>query len=41
VVTDGARGIIRAAEECFPRAVRQRGLEHRMCNLVVKVPELA
>jgi transposase-like protein len=41
VVTDGAPGIIRAAEECFPRAVRQRCLVHRMRNLVVKVPEPA
>jgi transposase-like protein len=41
VVTDGAPGIIRAAEECFPRAVRQRCLVHRVRNLVVKVPEPA
>jgi putative transposase len=41
VVTDGAPGIIRAAEECFPRAARQRCLVHRMRNLVVKVPEPA
>jgi putative transposase len=41
VVTDGAPGIIRAAEECFPRATRQRCLVHRMRNLVVKVPEPA
>lgn len=41
VVTDGAPGIIRAAEECFPRAARQRCLVHRMRNLAVKVPEPA
>ncbi len=39
VVTDGAPGIIRAAEECFPRAARQRCLVHRMRNLAAKVPE--
>jgi transposase-like protein len=41
VVTDGAPGIIRPAEECFPRAARQRCLVHRMRNLAVKVPEPA
>ena len=39
VVTDGAPGVIRAAEECFPRAARQRCLVHRMRNLAAKVPE--
>jgi putative transposase len=39
VVTDGAPGLIRAVEECFPRAVRQRCLAHRMRNLQAKVPE--
>ena len=38
VVSDGAPGIIRAIEECFPRSARQRCLAHRMRNLVVKVP---
>ncbi len=33
VVTDGAAGLIRAAETCFPRAVRQRCLVHRLRNL--------
>src|SRR5438105_3846264 len=32
-VTDGAPGLIRAAETCFPRALRQRCLVHRMRNL--------
>ena len=30
VVTDGAPGLIRAVETCFPRALRQRCLAHRM-----------
>ena len=36
--SDGAPGIIRAIEECFPRSARQRCLAHRMRNLAVKVP---
>jgi hypothetical protein len=36
VVSDGAPGIIRAIEECFPRAVRQRRLAHKMRNLASK-----
>jgi putative transposase len=39
VVTDGAAGLIRAAETCFPRAVRQRCLVHRLRNLRSKAPE--
>jgi transposase-like protein len=39
VVSDGAPGIIRAIEECFPRSVRQRCLAHKMRNLESKVPE--
>lgn len=39
VVSDGAPGVIRAIEECFPRAVRQRCLAHKMRNLPSKVPE--
>jgi Transposase, Mutator family len=38
VVSDGAPGIIRAIEECFPRSTRQRCLAHRMRNLAAKVP---
>jgi transposase-like protein len=38
VVTDGAPGLIRAVETCFPRALRQRCLAHRMRNLRGKVP---
>src|SRR5881409_3165731 len=29
-VTDGAPGLIRAVETCFPRALRQRCLVHRV-----------
>lgn len=39
VVSDGAPGLIRAIEECFPRAARQRCLAHKMRNLQSKVPE--
>jgi putative transposase len=39
VVTDGAAGLIRAAETCFPRAVRQRCLVHRLRNLRSQAPE--
>jgi transposase-like protein len=39
VVTDGAAGLIRAVEECFPRSYRQRCLAHRIRNLQAKVPE--
>jgi len=39
VTSDGAAGIIKAIEVCFPRAARQRCLAHRMRNLAAKVPE--
>ena len=39
VTSDGAPGIIKAIETCFPRAARQRYLAHRMRNLAAKVPE--
>src|SRR3989440_80800 len=38
-VTDGAPGLIRAVETCFPRTVRQRCLVHRTRNLRSKAPE--
>src|SRR5437879_12869083 len=38
-VTDGAPGLIRAVETCFPRTVRQRCLVHRLRNLRSKAPE--
>jgi len=39
VVTNGAAGLIRAVETCFPRALRQRCLAHRLRNLRRKAPE--
>ena len=39
VVSDGARGVIKAIETCFPRSARQRCLAHRMRYLAAKVPE--
>jgi putative transposase len=39
VVSDGAPGIIKAIEICFPRSERQRCLAHRLRNLAAKVPE--
>lgn len=41
VVSDGAPGIVKALETCFPRSERQRCLAHRMRNLAAKVPEVA
>lgn len=38
-VTDGAPGLIRATETCFPRALRQRCLAHRLRNLRSKAPD--
>ncbi|MCP9469503.1 MAG: IS256 family transposase [Nitrospira sp.] len=38
VVTDGAPGLIRAVEECLPRALRQRCLAPKLRNLETKVP---
>ena len=39
VISDGALGLIRAIEECFPRPARQRCLAHELRNLQSKVPE--
>ena len=39
VVSDGAPGVIKAVDLCFPRSARQRCLAHRMRNLAAKVPE--
>ena len=33
VTSDGAPGLVRAIEECFPRSLRQRCLAHKMRNL--------
>jgi len=38
VVTDGAPGLIRAMEELWPDADRQRCTVHRLRNLVAKLP---
>ena len=40
VVSEGAPGVIRAIEECFPRSARQRFLAHRMRNLALFLPPL-
>lgn len=39
VVSDGAPGIVKAIETCFPRSERQRCLAHRLRNLAAKVSE--
>ena len=39
VVSDGAAGIVKPVDTCFPRSARQRCLPHRLRNLAAKVPE--
>ena len=39
VASDGAPGIIKSIDTCFPRSARQRCLAHRMRNLAAKMPE--
>jgi putative transposase len=39
VTTDGAPGLIKAVEECFPRSSRQRCLVHKMRNMQAKVTD--
>jgi putative transposase len=39
VTTDGAPGLIKAVEECFPRSSRQRCLVHKMRNIQAKVTD--
>ena len=39
MVSDGAPGIIKAIETCFPRSPRQRCLAHRLRNLDAKTSE--
>ena len=39
VGSDGAAGIIKAIETCFPRSPGLRCLAHRMRNLAAKVPK--
>src|SRR5690348_16685910 len=38
VISDGARGLISAIEQAFPKALRQRCLIHRARNVLAKVP---
>src|SRR6266568_4061412 len=38
VISDGAAGLINAAESSLPRSLRQRCLIHRLRNLLAKVP---
>jgi transposase-like protein len=38
VATDGAAGLIRAVEECFPASLRQRCLAHKKRNIAAKLP---
>jgi transposase-like protein len=39
VTTDGAPGLIKAVEECFPRSARQRCLVHKVRNVHAKVTD--
>jgi len=41
VATDGAAGLVRAAEEVFPRSLRQRCLAHKLRNIGLKLPDEA
>ena len=38
VVFDGARGLIAAIEQIYPKALRQRCLIHRLRNVLAKIP---
>lgn len=38
IISDGAKGLITAAEQVFPRALRQRCLIHRLRNIAAKIP---
>ena len=39
VISDGAKGLIAAAEQVFPKALRQRCLIHRLRNVEAKIPQ--
>jgi putative transposase len=39
IVTDGAPGLIKAVEQCWPASDRQHCAVHRVRNLLAKVPE--
>ncbi|ATO67766.3 transposase [Mycobacterium avium subsp. hominissuis] len=38
VVSDGAKGLIAAIEQVYPKALRQRRLIHRLRNVLAKIP---
>lgn len=38
IISDGAKGVIRAITEKFPRAQRQRCIAHKIRNILTKVP---
>ena len=39
IVADGAPGLVKAIEQCWPASDRQRCCVHRARNLYAKVPE--
>jgi putative transposase len=39
IVADGAPGLVKAIEQCWPASDRQRGCVHRARNLYAKLPE--
>ena len=41
VISDGAPGLIRAIDECFPESKRQRCLAHKLRNIANKLPDYA
>lgn len=38
IISDGAKGLIAAIEQIFPKALRQRCLIHRVRNILAKIP---
>ena len=38
IISDGARGLIAAIEQAYPKALRQRCLIHRCRNILAKIP---
>jgi putative transposase len=39
VISDGAPGLIRAIQECYPKSKRQRCLVHKLRNIASKLPK--
>ncbi len=39
VISDGAPGLIKAIDECFPKSRRQRCLVHKLRNIANKFPK--